>query len=116
MENTIEAKASLRNFRGSARKARLLLDLIRGKKVTVANNILQFSTKKMAKDIQKLLKSAVSNATQVGGKIDENTLIIDEAYADNGAMMKRHMPRAQGRATMIRKRTCHINISVSSIK
>jgi len=114
MENTTEAKASLRNFRGSPRKARLILDMIRGKKVTVAKNILQFSTKQMAKEIHKLLNSAVANAVQATAKLNVDELIVNKAYADGGQIMKRHMPRANGRATMIRKRTCHINIAVTT--
>jgi large subunit ribosomal protein L22 len=116
MENTLQATASLRNFRGSARKARLILDMIRGKKVAEAKNILQFSTKKMSKDIHKLLNSAVSNATQVGGKLDETTLHIEKCWADDGMIMKRTMPRAQGTANMIRKRTCHITVCISGSK
>jgi len=115
MENTTEAKASLRNFRGSPRKARLILDLIRGKKVPVAKNILQFSTKRMAKEIHKLLNSAIANATnQATAKINVDDLIVNRAWADGGQMMKRHMPRANGRATMILKRTCHINITLAT--
>lgn len=116
MENTIEATARLRNFRGSARKARLLLDLIRGKDVNVAKNLLQFSTKRMAKDIYKLLNSAVANATSVGEKLDLENLYIQTAFADGGAIMKRNMPRAQGTATLIKKRLCHITITVANKK
>jgi len=113
MENTTEAIARLRNFRGSPRKARLILDTIRGRKVSDARNILQFSTKKMAKEIQKLLNSAVANATQLAGKVNTEDLQVVKAWADGGQMMKRHMPRANGRAMMIKKRTCHINICVA---
>jgi len=116
MENTVEAKASLKNFRGSPRKARLILDMIRGKNVTLARNILKFSTKKMAKDIHKLLNSAVSNVTQIGGKMSEESMVISTAYADGGMVHKRRMPRANGNATMILKRTCHINIHVTGNK
>lgn len=114
MENSIIATASLRNFRGSARKARLILDMIRGKNVSKAKGILQFSTKRMAKDIHKLLNSAVSNAIQLGGKMDEKNLLVEKCWADDAPIMKRHLPRAQGRATVIRKRSCHINISLST--
>ena len=70
MENTFTATASLRNFRGSARKARLILDMVRGKKVTEAKNILRFSTKKMSKDILTLLNSAVANAHNIHGRVE----------------------------------------------
>lgn len=114
MENNfIEATARLNNFRGSARKARLILDLIRGKNVVQAKNILQFSTKRMAKDIHKLLNSAIANANQKAGKIEITSLQIQKCWADEGLTMKRSMPRANGRTMMIKKRTCHINLTVS---
>jgi len=113
METTHEATASLRNMRGSARKARLLLDMIRGKNVNEAKNMLQFSTKRMAKDIYKLLNSAIANVNQATGKHDTSHFIVEKCWADNGRIQKMHMPRAQGRATLIRKRSCHVTIGIS---
>jgi len=116
MENTLDAKATLRHLRGSARKARLVLDMIRGRRVKEASNILQFSTKKVAKDIHKLLKSAVANAIQVAGKTDTDSMIVDKAWADNGPIMYRQMLRARGSAGRIRKRFCHITIGITNSK
>jgi large subunit ribosomal protein L22 len=113
MEAKLEAVAKLNNHRGSARKARLVLDLIRGKNVNEAQKILLFSTKRMAKSIGKLLNSAVANATQVNGKADIDNMIVNKAFADEGTIMKRFLPRAQGRATVIRRKTCHITIGIA---
>ena len=113
MENIHEAQASLRHFRGSARKARLVLDMIRGKGVNEAKKILEFSTKKVAKDIQKLLGSAVSNVNQVAGKEDISNMVISKAFADGAQIERRHMFRMKGMASVIRKRYCHITIFVS---
>ena len=112
MENILEAKASLRDNKGSARKARLVLDMIRGKAVNEAKNILQFSNKKVAKDIHKLLNSAIANATQVAGKADTTNMTINKAYADEGRIDKRTLLRYRGTADRILKRRCHITIGV----
>jgi large subunit ribosomal protein L22 len=112
MENKSITSASLRNYRGSARKARLLLDMIRGKQATEAKNILQFSTKKMAKDIHKLLLSAIANANQKEGKIKEQDLYVETAFADEGVTMKRMMLAIKGMAYTIRKRSCHITLKL----
>jgi large subunit ribosomal protein L22 len=86
----------------------LAADLIRGKKSEEALNLLSFTPKAAAKIILKLLKSAVANATQK--KIDVDRLYVKTVTVDQGPTMKRFMPRAQGRATSIRKRTSHITI------
>lgn len=109
----MEAIARVRNLRGSARKARLILDLIRGKTVTDAKRVLTFSNKKVANSINKLLKSAVANATVKEGKVESESMIISKAYADEGPIMKRYKHRAQGRATIERRRTCHITLEIS---
>jgi large subunit ribosomal protein L22 len=109
----MEAIARIRNLRGSARKARLVLDIIRGKNVPEAQRILQFSKKRMAKDVAKLLNSAIANATVTEGKIDIDNMIVKKVFADDGPIMKRNRPRAQGRATIIRKRTCHISLGIA---
>lgn len=103
------AKASARYVRLSPRKARLVIDLIRGKGVGEALNILSFAQRKAAGVISKLLKSALANASQ-DRSIDVDTLRIKEAFVDQGPMMKRFMPRARGRVTRIRKRTSHITL------
>jgi large subunit ribosomal protein L22 len=104
----MEAKAKLKFTRIAPRKAMLAADLIRGKKSEEALNLLTFTPKAAAKIILKLLKSAVANATQK--KIDVDRLYVKTVTVDQGPTMKRFMPRAQGRATSIRKRTSHITI------
>ncbi len=108
----MEAIAKIRNLRGSARKARLVLDLIRGKDVTEATKILAFTKKSVAITIAKLLKSAVANASE---KYDDNieNMKVEKAFADDGRIVKRYRSRAQGRMTPIRKRTCHITVAIS---
>ena len=116
MENIIEAKAICRNLKGSARKARLVLDMIRGKKVSDAKNILQFSTKKMAIHVHRLLNSAIANANQISGKVDTANMIVDRAWADNGSMEKRYYPSMKGGMKPRLKRLCHITIGISGTK
>jgi len=106
------ATARLRHLRGSARKARLILDLIRGKSVPEAQNILFFSKKRVSANVYKLLNSAVANAMVKDAKIDTSKLVVSTATADDGPIMKRFMPRAQGRATTIRRRTCHLTLEI----
>jgi large subunit ribosomal protein L22 len=112
----LQAKAKIKNLRGSARKARLVLDLIRGQKVVKAQRILQFSTKRMARHINKLLLSAIANATNINGKINVESLLIESCWANDSTIMKRSMPRANGRATYIKKRSCHINLVISETR
>ncbi len=104
----MEVNARLRFVRMGPRKARLVADLIRGKGSEEALNILRFTKKSAAKPVSKLLKSAVANATQK--KIDIDRLYVKRITVDQGPMMKRFMPRALGRATMIRKRSSHITL------
>jgi large subunit ribosomal protein L22 len=92
------------------RKARLVADLIRGKRSEDALNILTFTKKAAAKILIKLLKSAIANATQKKKTIDIDRLFVKKITVDQGPTMKRFQPRALGRATMIRKRTSHITI------
>jgi len=105
-------KAVLRSARMSASKARVVLDLVRGKDVSAADEILQFSERDAAQVVRKLLKSAVANAEHN----DEQTadeLFVSACFADEGRTLRRFRPRARGRATRIRKRTCHITVIVS---
>lgn len=111
----MEAIAKLRYHRGSARKARLVLDLIRGKSVSQARNILMFSEKRVSDPVLKVLESAVANALHKDARKETNEMIINKALADDGPIMKRFRPRAQGRAFMIRKRTCHITLEISDL-
>lgn len=112
----MEAKANLKFARGSARKVRLVLELIRNRRVPEAQNILKLSRKKASAVVSKLLASAVANAHQKDPKLDINEFFVTKATADEGPIMKRYMPRAQGRAYLIRKRTCHISLEIKNIE
>jgi large subunit ribosomal protein L22 len=104
----MEVRARLRFVRIAPRKAQLVADLIRGKRSGEALNILTFTKNAAAKIVIKLLKSAIANAIQK--KMDADRLYVKQIMVDQGPTMKRFQPRALGRATMIRKRTSHINI------
>ncbi|MBE9503337.1 MAG: 50S ribosomal protein L22 [Proteobacteria bacterium] len=105
----MESRAVLRNVRVSARKARLIADMIRGKDVASAIKFLGFTNKKTAPMVAKIVKSAVANAEQVGVK-DPDKLYVKTVFVDEGPTMKRFMPRAMGRATKILKRSSHITV------
>ena len=98
--------------RSSAYKAREVLDLIRGKSCADAQDILAFSDRDVAQPIGKVLDSALANAEHNDG-LDADELYVSACYADEGPTLKRWRPRARGRATRIRKRTCHITVIVS---
>ena len=105
-------RAQARYVRSSARKARLVLEHIRGKSAVEAQSILAFQTRAVARDAGKVLKSAIANAeTNSGHEADE--LVVVYAYADEGPTLKRWRARARGRVNRIRKRTCHITITLS---
>ena len=108
----MEAKAIARYVRVTPRKADQVLQLIRGKRVDQATEILDFASKHVAKVIGKVMKSAVANAVAIEGKINIEELRVKMAVAGAGPTMKRFLPRAQGRATPLLKRTCHITIVV----
>jgi len=105
----MEVRAKLRFVRIGPRKARLVADLIRGKRSEEALNILTFTKKAASKILIKLLKSAIANATQKK-TIDIDRLYVKKIAVDQGPTMKRFQPRAMGRATTIRKRSSHITI------
>lgn len=105
----MESVAKLRNVRLSPRKARLVVDLVRGKGIQEAINTLQFSPQKTAPILSKLLKSAVANAEQKGVS-DVDQLFVKAVNVDQGPVLKRFIPRAQGRASRIRKPTSHITV------
>lgn len=105
----MEVTAKARYVRVSPRKARLVTDLVRGKKVGEALNVLAFTQKAFAKTLTKLINSAVANVQQ-NKQMDVDTLMVKRISVDGGPTLKRFMPRAQGRATMIRKRTSHITV------
>ncbi len=105
------AQAILRHARISPRKVRHVLDLVRGKQIEPALQILEFTPKKGARMVAKLLKSAVANARDTKG-LDADELWVTRAWANEGPIMKRYMPRARGSADKIRKRSAHITIEV----
>jgi large subunit ribosomal protein L22 len=107
-------RARVRHVRSSAYKAREVLDLIRGQHATRALEILEFSDRAIARTILKCLESAIANAQNNDGIADDE-LFVSACYADEGPTLKRWRPRARGRATRIRKRTCHITIIVSRL-
>lgn len=106
-----EARAQYKFIRISSRKVNVVMECIRGKNVEQSFQILKFINKSGARIVENLLKSAVDNAVKTK-KADMDRLYIDKAYADAGPTMKRFMPRAQGRAAMIRKRFSHATIIV----
>jgi len=105
-------RAVLRHYRMSASKARQVLDLVRGKDVLRAQEILASTPREAAAVVTKVLASAVANAANNDGQAPEE-LFITSAYADEGSTLKRFRPRARGRATRIRKRSCHITVIVA---
>ena len=108
----MEVAAKLKGARISAQKARLVADQIRGRSVGEALDILNFSTKKRAHLVRKLLESAIANAEHnEGADVDE--LSVATIYVDEGMTMKRIKPRAKGRADRILKRSCHITLAVA---
>jgi large subunit ribosomal protein L22 len=107
-------RAQVRYSRMSAYKARQVLDLIRGKEVQQALEILQFVERDAAIVIRKCLASAMANAEH-NDQIDSDELYVSACFADEGPTLKRWRPRARGRATRIRKRTCHITIIVTRL-
>lgn len=104
-------QARLRQLRMSPRKVRLVVDLIRGRSVEEALNILTFNSKAASEPVEKLLKSAVANADAKGG-FDLDNLFVKTVTVDEGLTWKRWLPRAMGRATRIRKRTSHVFIEL----
>ena len=109
--STMEAKAILRSARISPQKARLVADQVRGLPVGRATNLLQFSDKKAAHLIRKVLLSAVANAeNNLGADVDE--LKVSRIFVDEGAILKRMHARAKGRGSRISKRTSHITVVV----
>jgi len=107
----MEAKATAKFVRVSPRKARLVADLIRGKKLSEAQTVLKLAKKASAAVVRKVLDSAVANAGQTG-VIDVDTLYVKEAYVNLGASLKRFRPSPMGRAHKYRRRSSHITIVV----
>jgi len=114
----MESTASVRYVRVSARKARLVADLVRGKDVSEAIEMLTFVERKTAPVMRKLVESAVANAEQAARRdsvdLDIDTLYVKTALVDQGPALRRYRPRAQGRAGKILKKTAHITIQLAS--
>jgi large subunit ribosomal protein L22 len=109
VETRPEVRATAKWVRSSARKTRLITDLIRGRSVPEARTILAFSERAVAREVEKVLRSAVANAEANNGW-NGDQLVVVTAYADEGPTLKRWRARARGRVARIRKRTCHITV------
>ena len=114
----LEATSTNRYVRTSAQKAGLVLDLIRGKSAADALSILRFTKKSVARDIEKTLRSAIANAVTVADRnqkrrLDEESLVVTAAHADQGPSFKRVRPAPMGRAYRVLKRTAHITVRVA---
>lgn len=114
----MESRAVLRFARVSPRKARLVADLVRGRDVSEAIEVLTFTHKKSAPIIRKLVESAVANAEQAAERdavdLDIDDLFVRTIHVDQGPTLRRFRPRAQGRATRILKKTSHITIELAT--
>ena len=110
----LEATATLRFARISARKVKIVADLIRGKKVDEALAIVKFTPKSSSEVLEKLLNSAIANAENNHG-MNRGNLVVSEIYANQGPTMKRIRPAAKGSASRIRKRTSHITIKLREV-
>jgi large subunit ribosomal protein L22 len=113
----VEAKATAKYVRGSSQKARLVVDLIRGKRAVEALAILQNTNKRACGPIEKVLRSAIANAQQKAieqaKRIDEDDLVVSAAYANPGPSLKRIRPAPMGRAYRVVHRTTHLTVQVS---
>ncbi len=109
----MEATATLKYLKASPQKVRLVADLVRGKKVEEAINILRFTRKTCAKDLEKLVRSAVANAVNKEASPDVDELVVARIYVDDGPREKRVQPAPMGRAYRIQKRKSHVTVHVS---
>jgi len=112
----MKSQAVAKYLRTSPRKARLVVDLIRGKSVEEARTILQFSTRAASETVEKVLNSAVANAENKDDSIKADMLYISAAFVDEGPTLKRIRAGAKGMAKRINKRTCHVTIQLDLIK
>lgn len=109
------ARASARYVRASAQKARRVVDLIRGLPANEALTVLQFAPQRASGPVYKVVASAIANAEN-NEQLDPESLLIAEAYVDEGPTLRRYRPRAQMRPGPIRKRTCHITVRVEAVQ
>src|SRR3954470_11595155 len=108
------ARAVARYVRTSPMKARRVIDLVRGLPAKEALTVLKFAPQAASEPVYKVLASAIANAEN-NERLDPDSLLVSEAFVDEGPTLKRFRPRAQGRAYRIRKRTCHITVAVESV-
>jgi large subunit ribosomal protein L22 len=113
-EKPLEVRAEAKWVRISPRKARLVAEHIRGRSVPEARSVLAFTQREAARELDKVLRSAVANAESQHQLSDER-LYVSAAYVDEGPVMKRWRPRARGRVGAIKKRTCHITVKLAEI-
>jgi large subunit ribosomal protein L22 len=116
MKDTKMITAELKNYRQSPRKVRLVADLIKGKQVDEALDLLQFTTKRASDPVTKLLKSAIANASHNFNIKSTENLYIKDMRVDEGVTLQRWRPRARGAAYPIRKRTSHVKITLEDKK
>jgi large subunit ribosomal protein L22 len=113
----VTARATAKYVRGSSQKARLVIDLIRGKRAAEALAILQNTNKRVSRPLEKVLRSAIANAQQKAmeeaKRIDEDDLVVSAAFADPGPSLKRVRPAPMGRAYRVVHRTTHLTVQVS---
>jgi large subunit ribosomal protein L22 len=113
-ETPLEIRAEAKWVRISPRKARLVAEHIRGRSVLEARSVLAFTPREAARELDKVLRSAVANA-ESQHQLPDDRLYVSAAYVDEGPMMKRWRARARGRVARIKKRTCHITVKVAEI-
>ena len=113
----VQARATARYLRGSPQKAKLVIDLIRGKRAAEALSILRTTNKAVSRDVEKVLRSAIANAQQAAleeaKRVDEDDLIVVGAFANSGPTLKRIRPAPMGRAFRIVHRTTHLTVQVA---
>jgi len=112
----MEARAVTKYVRMSPRKVRQVIDMIRGKSVEEAINLLHFVPKRASVPVEKALRSAVANAlnSEEGSKLDPEEFVVKTIWVDQGPTMRRYNPGPMGRASIIRKRSCHVGVVVSN--
>ncbi len=108
----METRATAKFVRVSPQKARLVVDLIRGKKAEEAINILRFTKKRVTRQIEKVLRSAIANAEQKNENVDVDRLVVSKIYVNEGPRMKRIRPAPMGRAYRYQRRITHITVAV----
>jgi large subunit ribosomal protein L22 len=112
----MEARATAKYIRVSPQKARLVVDLIRGKNAGEAINILKFTKKRVSHEVEKVLRSAISNAEQKSENLDVDRLVVSRAYVGDGPRAKRIRPAPMGRAFRYQRRMSHITVVVEEPK